>query len=204
MKIIIALILLTFVVSCSVFQKEEEYLSDWSLFSQLEISKDTFESVEKKFGSPDKIITEDMNEYIGPKEVQWNYNRKGVSKILTYFKEGMLESASMDVWEGEDVLVLAHLLDRFPGKWKVEKEPVTISHAMPSKCYLVDEPQGKEIEIDGYKKTVESISKRNPKISQEEWRGAKKLKTYSGWEHDHCAWLKDFLKSKNLFSDGEK
>ncbi len=49
------------------------------------------------------------------------------------------------------------LLTKFNGKWKVEKEPVTLVDAMPYMCYLFDDSLGKGIEINGYKKIAEVV-----------------------------------------------
>lgn len=195
MKFILAFALLICVTSCSVFQKEDKPIEDWNLFSQIEIRKDTLESVREKFGNPDEIETE----YMGPKEIQWNYMRDGIPKILTYFKNGILESISMDVWNDKEPMSnLSYLLDKFPGKWKVEKEPVTHPHVMPFLCYLIDESQGKRIEIHSNKKIVESISKRSPELLKNRKKNNDK---YPDVDPNRCDWLKDFLKPKGLLAN---
>ena len=193
MKILLTLILLS-IINCSIPQKKEKYFGDWNLFSQIEINKDTQESIRKKLGKPDEI----KMEHVAENEAQWNYFRNGVPKIWIYFKNDVVRSVSMSVWEEEDVQVLTYLLKNFQGQWRVEKEPVTNPHAMPSQCYLIDEKQGREIEIDSYKKSVESILSQDAKLFKKNKSEQKKIKTYKGWDYDHCAWLKDFLKSKGL------
>lgn len=194
MKYSIVILVGIFLMSCSATQKQKEHLNDWSLFSQLEIGKDTQESVRAKLGDP----TEIDSEYLKPNEVQWNYLRREVPKIGVFFIDGILQYSSMDVWEGEDIQILSYLLDKLPGKWKVEQEKPVSAHFMPFLCYLIDEKNGKKIEIHGYKKVVESIYRWDSKLPPKKVKSAK---TYPDVDPNRCDWLKDFLKSKGLLAN---
>src|SRR3989344_7511952 len=163
MKFILTLILSVFVTNCSILQNKQERLKGWNLFSLFEIDKDTEENVKKVLGNPSDIYnikSKDKNKKIE----QWTYFREGMSTIRIIFTNSLVQYIFMDVWEGEDVQVLSYLLDKFPGKWKIAQEEPISAHFMPRTCYLTDKALGKRIEIDGYKKVVESISKENPNL----------------------------------------
>ncbi len=187
MKFFVILIMNAFAVSCTVLQKEKEYSNDWKLFSKLEVGKDNQEVVKRKLGMPEEVYTEQLE----ANEEQWNYMRNGTPKIRAFFVDKVLQFSSTSVWDGEAVADIPYLLKEFPGQWKVEQEPVTIPHAMPFLCYLVDESSGKRVEIHAYQKIVESIFRWNPKMPQKK---NKNMNKYPDVDENRCAWLTELIK----------
>ncbi len=203
MRYILLTMLSIFLISCSILEKNNNYKKDWDLFLETEIGKDSSEIIVKRFGKPDEVDNRlTLPEHMEANEEQWSYMRSGTPKIGVYFNNGILEAISMDVWDGEEVIVLANLLNKFHGKWRVEQEPVTIPHAMPFLCYMIDDSSGKQIEIHGYKKIVESISKFSLRVLKERKKYRKKSKAYPDVDPNRCDWLAEYLKSKGLLARG--
>lgn len=169
-------------------------------FNQIEISTMNKNEVKQLLGKPDRKSAN-----------QWIFESQGSEKIWISFKNDIVDSVSMAVWERDNVNSVNLLLDQLAGQWRVLKEPASNPHAAPALCYLEDLNRGYRVRVGGYKKNVEQISKWKPTNDTKSIKeflnrnvgrefcieeSCSKITDPGAWEHNHCDWLESLVAKK--------
>lgn len=176
-------------------------------FNRLMLGVDSKESIKKTVGSPSEVATD-----------TWVYHVEGVPKLWLFFENDLLVSVSWSVWESDKVNEVRNLLEKFEGNWAVIKEPMANPHRAPSMCYLEDLSNGRRVEVDGHKKTVDELFKWQPNANAPSIKQrllkqvgkefciaglCSKVTNPEAWKHNHCEWLEQLvaeIKKKSIES----
>ncbi|MDC0980251.1 hypothetical protein OAQ84_00800 [Bdellovibrionales bacterium] len=172
----------------------------------LKVGVDMESAVISKLGLPkEKLIRKDK-EFGAGKMFQWNYDISGYNRLSVFLVDNVLQSVSWDIWESDPEFKIENILSKVDANFEIIKEPVRNPHAMPSKCYLVDNKKGISIKVDSYKKAAIFLSFWNPKLSKKtKWFDdstpefciaglCSKVTDPKAWKHNHCEWLEKLVK----------
>ena len=162
-----------------------------------------------RFGKPDE------KDFLPRKEIQskeplefWAFKKGKAIRFHMTFLKNKLQSMAYDIYEEDPEFNLKFLLDKVDGQFQVIKEPVRNPHAMPSKCYLVDEKKGVSILVGSYKKAPSFVSFWNPSLGKKKkWFDdstpefciagyCSRVTDPDAWEYNHCEWLEKMVAKK--------
>ncbi len=206
MRIVSSVLISFFVAGCvTLFNKSKsEFTVDELL--KLKISVDTSEVIKKRLGNPHEKIFYSSQVKGGEKSEKWIYIFEKTPKLWLFFKGGILEHASLGVWDRDNVSSVGGLLSQLEGQtWSIVKEPVRNPHSMPNMCMLVSERLGINVKVNSMMRRVDEINLWNPSIKRKiKWfddsvpefciaNHCSNVTDPNAWEHNHCEWLEEIV-----------